>query len=160
MQPNREWYGKYIIVTDLASVGLFLAGVALLDDTSNLGGGLMLAGLGTYALGGPIVHFSHGQTGRGFASLGLRVGGSVFSAISGGLLGALASAGCDDGWCQLEGIAIGGIIGFTSGILAGSIVDNAVLAYKTAPPPASSWSVIPSYHPVTGQAGLSLRRTW
>ena len=33
-----------------------------------------LLGLSTYVLGGPIVHFAHGNAGKGFASLGLRVG--------------------------------------------------------------------------------------
>lgn len=160
LEPTRQWYGKNMIITDLTALGLFLGGAAMLGNSSDLGAGLMVLGAGTYALGGPIVHFSEGQVGRGFASLGLRVVGPVATGLTGAFIGAAASSGCGDDWCGLEGAAIGGLIGFTSAIIAAPIIDNVFFARKKVPPQALAWSVMPSYQPVTGQAGLTLRGNW
>ena len=68
----EKGYGGTMLAVDLSALSLtvlapFTAGVTL------------IGGVGVYALGGPIVHWSHGEVGRGFASLGLRVGVPIAS---------------------------------------------------------------------------------
>jgi hypothetical protein len=73
------WYGWQVLVTDAASVVPLAVGDA---------GWQWYAWLGTYELGGPLVHAAHGRGWRALGSLGLRVGAT---------LAAVGAAGkCDD----------------------------------------------------------------
>jgi hypothetical protein len=69
-KPKREWYGWQTLATDGAALMMVYAG-----SQSRRGGDsstYYYAALGTYTLGGPIVHFAHGNPGRGVGSLALR----------------------------------------------------------------------------------------
>lgn len=77
------WYGWQVLIADGVGLTLFLTA----DGERP---GQLWAALGTYALGGPIVHASHGQGLRALGSLGLRVAGAVGGAA------AFVSEGCHD----------------------------------------------------------------
>ncbi len=57
-----SWYGWQILIIDVATVATFAAD----DSGTRMGGGL------AYTLGGPVVHWAHGQQGAGWGSLALR----------------------------------------------------------------------------------------
>jgi hypothetical protein len=102
-----RWYGWQTLMCDGISV-----------VTSPL-----LIGLGGYVIAPPIVHWVHGNVGRGFADLGIRIGAPI--ALS--LLGYTAfhsSHGSDDGG------AAGAIGGFLLGMVGAIVIDATVLAYQ------------------------------
>jgi hypothetical protein len=68
---RREWYGGQTILADSLSVSTFVVG----SGTSSAA--LVSTGFLGYMLATPIVHWSHGHVGRGFASLGMRLGAVV-----------------------------------------------------------------------------------
>lgn len=119
--PERTWYGGYTLAVDGA---LLLAGTGLMV-ANQPGFGVALAA-GGLALGGPIVHWAHGEGNRGFLALGVNLG----CTLVGGLLGAGVglAAGSD-----LAGL-IFGVIGGGVGLLTGAVIDASVLAYQEAPP--------------------------
>jgi hypothetical protein len=157
---TKEWYGAPIVVADIAALGLMVGGIATYGQSPDLGGGLILTGLGAYVLGGPIVHFTETRVGQGFASLGVRVGLPLVAGIGGAFVGILANQGCEGEWCGLEGLVVGAAIGFGAGILAAPAIDHALLAYKPVKTRQLSLSVTPSYQPTTGQTGLTVKGTW
>lgn len=121
---TRRWYGGYVLAADGASLLVGLSGV--------LAPPMALVGFGGYLVGAPIVHWSRGHVGKGFASLGLRVG-----AITGGtVLGyALAEPRCKGdfaGLCAL--IYVVPLV--VTGMVAATTVDAAVLAREDVEPPA------------------------
>jgi hypothetical protein len=80
LPPSRDkehWYGGQIIGVVYGSGLLLAVGVA-----ASSGGIASLGGIG-YALGGPLVHFAHGEVGRGFGSIGIMVGCATAGAIVG-----------------------------------------------------------------------------
>ncbi len=113
---TTERYGYQIALADGAAIAAGLA-------TEN--GGAMI---GLYLAGGPIIHFSHGQVGRGFLSLGLRVGLPYLGAIVGAAVGESNCQGVDDEWfCGVGELLLGGALG----AVAASVIDWTVLAKKT-----------------------------
>ena len=143
-KPRRVWYGWQTLATDGAALALALAAGDTDDRHSTP---LALASLGTYALGGPIVHAANGSAGRMGLSLALRVGAPM-------LLGAggyyVFSAGADSrSWAP----AIAGVLGGMIGIAGAVAVDASVLARKEAPPAeAASLRITPSVAPTRGGA--------
>ncbi|MBW2525675.1 MAG: hypothetical protein JRI23_15940 [Deltaproteobacteria bacterium] len=85
------------------------------------------AGLRAHA--GMVVHFAHQHWGRGFASLGLVVGGAATGTVMGGVTGLVASRDCSGDMCALGGLAVGSLIGLGVGTATGTAIDVAVLAY-------------------------------
>jgi hypothetical protein len=160
---TKEWYGAPIVVTDIAALGLFFGGMTAADHGSNVGTGLMLAGVSVYLLGGPIVHISRHESGKGIASLGLRLvaplAGAFAGAIVGGVIGSQRSCGTNE-TCGLGGLAVGGALGLVSGGLVAMVVDDAAFAYRLTTPKALALTVTPVYQPATRQTGLALRGTW
>jgi hypothetical protein len=125
--PRKIWYGWQILAVDGGGQTLaVLLGVTLGNQD---GGAIGLGtGLATYALGGPIVHFAHGNVGKGFGSLALRVGLPPASAFTGA---AIERSNCSsEMFCGLTGAALGLVVGTVSAI----VLDTAVLAYKRVPP--------------------------
>ena len=157
----REWYGLPTLVIDVAALGVFVGGVLAADHHSDASGPLVLAGLGGYVVGGPIVHLTQHRVGMMFASLGLRVGaplaGMGFGAIVGGVY---YSSTCHTDGCGLVGMALGAAWGLLGGLLVGSVVDITALARKPVTARQLKLSVLPMYKPTTGQAGVALRGTW
>jgi hypothetical protein len=113
---QRSWYGWQILLLDGLGLGLSVAGI--LAQTPAIGG----TGLGIFLAGGPAVHFAHGNVATGFASLGLRAGGTMlFSFV--GLLFVLHDTLSDANWAIL----------LASGGAAVSAIDAGLLSYDTAP---------------------------
>jgi len=163
--PPREWYGAPIVLADLAALGLFLVGVVASDHGHDFGSALMGVGVGTYLLGGPVVHFTEHQQRKGFASLGLRAGalavGFGLGVIIGGVVGLEDKNGCPkETWCGMGDLLVGAAVGLGSGYLIGAVVDSAALAYKPATAKPLALSVTPVYQPATHQTGLALRGAW
>ncbi|WP_437683355.1 hypothetical protein [Sorangium sp. So ce131] len=123
LKGQRAWYGWQHIVV-LGGSGLLVPLTVVLDAPP-----LLLASFGGFALGGPIIHWGHGNIGKGFASLGINFGG----ALAGGALGAALASGAEVGR-HVEPVAVGFFFGGCAGLLAANIVDIAVLAYEEHKP--------------------------
>jgi hypothetical protein len=156
-----------MVAADVASLALVVGGIASGDHGSKVGSGLMLAGLGTYLIGGPTVHFVQHRTRTGFASLAVRGGAPLALGLTGAVAGAVIGSkmscggGGDHDDCGLVGLAVGFLVGFASGGLAAMVVDDAFLARRPAAPPRRfAVTMTPTYQPVTGQAGVALHATW
>jgi len=111
---KSRWYGWQTLLVDGAALGFASTG----SDLS----------VGIYALGGPVVHWAHGNTWRGVGSLVLRVGAPL-------ALGAAFGYGCEasgnsDGDMGCLGAEIGGAM---LGVVGAIVVDSAVLARDTVP---------------------------
>jgi hypothetical protein len=129
--PRRRWYGWQTLLVDGASIGLLVLGVAA-DDR----GAGRLGALG-YFFGAPIVHWSHGHVGKGFASLGLRVGSVlVLSVAAFGCYGGKSAA------CYLGLSVVPGVVA----------IDSASIAREDVPATESSYGIAP-YWSSDGQAG-------
>jgi hypothetical protein len=89
--PERplRWYGWQTLASDAASIGLIRTGFAVGDRSAGSDGSLTATsgfiGLGTagYLGGAPTVHAFHHNPGRSIASVGLRLGLPLVSAIVG-----------------------------------------------------------------------------
>jgi hypothetical protein len=109
---ESRWYGWQTLLADVAAVAAASAGGE--------------AGLGVYALGGPIVHWSHGNTGRGFGSLALRTGAPI-------VLGAAFVAGCDPDEDAEFGCLGAALAGVGLGMVTAIVLDASVLARDEVP---------------------------
>jgi len=116
------------LVLEAAALGMMVGGIAVWnagwqdkEQQSNVGGYLEFAGLGTYVLAPPVVHWAHGNVGKGFGSLGLMLG----APLAGGLTGLALAATSDDPWAGLAGLIYGALAGGAIAV----IVDSAALAY-------------------------------
>ena len=107
-EPRFEprWYGWQTLMVDGAAI-------LIASDVS----------VPIYVLGGPIVHWSHGNVGRGFGSLGLRVGAPL-------LLAAAFVGGCD-GNGDVGCLGLGALMGLLLGAGAAIAIDAAAIARDT-----------------------------
>lgn len=130
-QAQTNWYGWQILLADALSVGLVYAG------GTHDQGAVVVAGLGAYGLGGPVVHLGHGRDGLAVASIGLRGG----LPILGGVIGFFADT---SSLTRAAGIAIGVI----AGAATASALDISLLAREAVPvakqPAVSAFSVTPA----------------
>lgn len=110
-ETESHWYGWQTLLSD----GLAIAATPLAPPL----------GAGLYLLGAPIVHIVHLEGFNVLKSLGVR----VISPVVGGLLGIAASDGCDGFLCQLEGGAVGVLVG--AGIAV--VVDAALISWEKVP---------------------------
>lgn len=116
---EKHWYGWQTLFVDAVSIALaFGGGIADIEP-------LFWPGMVGLIFGSPIVHFSHGNAGVGFASMGVRVGLTLIVLMV-ALIAALDAFGSDssneDGLVAAEIIALGAAIG-------ASALDAAVFAY-------------------------------
>jgi hypothetical protein len=145
-RPRRRWYGWQTLTADASCFGLLLTAAAIDgpgsgDETDFL----VTAALAGYEFAPGIIHFAHGNTGRGFASFGLRLG----MPLAGAFLGAATSSGCDDYYCEAQGAGIGVLLG-----VAGAIaIDAAVFAYEDPRRRSSASRVAPL-------VAVSARQAW
>jgi hypothetical protein len=132
-EPARRWYGLPTLVIDVSAVTLLAAGATRSKDA--LGPLSMALGIGGYLVGGPIVHASHGNWGRGAASVLLRAGLPLATAIVGG-----GSCSQDSGRCAEELLQLAAIGAFSAVAL-----DLALLHWKPRkdPKPQGLGSVVP-----------------
>lgn len=139
--PERRFYGWQFLLLDAVALGLAAGAIPATDATE---GWLFASAFTLGAFSGPIVHWAHGHAGRGFGSLGIRVGvtgvmlliGLPIDAIratriSGGVLGGLSAS-----MRPLDGGAMG-VLG-TIGFLTATIVDAAALAFDNVSPAVQS----------------------
>lgn len=148
---KRVWYGWQTLLVYGASTVVGLAaglGGGIGDSDALFVTGFMVSGTGFF-LGGPIIHWAHGNTGKGFGALGLNLGVPV---AAGGLGVGLACAagGCGGHGDAGVGIALGLMIGGSVGLITSMIIDVTVLSYETKEPDASSiakrsprWTIVP-----------------
>jgi len=129
-RTETKWYGWQTLLVDgvTSTTGLLLIGSGNYE-LQDAGLGILVGG---YALGGPVVHWANGQVGKGFASLGLRVGAPLVAGLSGALVGAAFSGdSCGGRVCNDTGVAVGAVLGTVGGVIAALVIDTAVLARKT-----------------------------
>ncbi|MGZ3419971.1 MAG: hypothetical protein ACXVEF_27585 [Polyangiales bacterium] len=142
-ETETHWYGGQTLLTDGAALGLGLAAAKFQSDE------LAWLGLGTYVLGGPIVHATHGNWGRAAGSLALRVG----------LPATLMTIGCQLDDTKGDWGCIGAVIGgFVIGTISASIIDSTALAYERVP--KQSFTVAPTASVTKDSIGLGLAGTF
>lgn len=133
VQPQgATWYGWETLAVDFGSTTLIVAGFGGGTRGSDV---LGLAGLGTYALGPPIVHLARGNYGRSAISLGARLALPVIGFFIGAALGA-ASRSDDPSKPLAEGV-----LGAGFAMVAAVPIDACLLSWEApagaAPSPAA-----------------------
>lgn len=148
-QTRTVWYGWQTLLTDAAAISSAFIRPEI--------------GIGTYALGGPIVHWAHGNTGRGFVSLGVRV-------VPAGLATLALYSNCrqpannekpDEGISCAEGPITMGLIVIATAI----VIDAAVLAREEVPVEQTAISLgpvrmMPGFGTTGSQTTFSLSGTF
>ena len=110
-----RWYGWQTLIVD---------GVAIVVTPLE-----PAFGIGTYLLGGPVVHTANGRPLIGIGDLGLRAGAPFVVGIAGALIGAAINEG--NGWNSSE---FGGfVLGFFTGIVSAVVIDASLLARERVP---------------------------
>jgi Flp pilus assembly protein TadD len=118
------WYGWQTLALDLTSFVLLGAVVSRISSSD----GMILILPGTVlVLGAPVVHWAHGEVGRGFGSLGLRVG----LPLVGAGLGCAVDYGSRDFGC-IFGAAVGAALGMLSAVF----IDAGALASTSEKQPS------------------------
>lgn len=152
-EPSRSWYGYQTLATDgialtMGGLGLQAALAEGLNDnkaTSHATSRLLLVGGGlTYLFAAPTVHALHGHWGKAGGSFALR-GAPV-------ALGATLAAGGDG----MAGLGAGVIV---VGMLAAMVIDSAVIANESTPPPPKV-SVAPTFDPKNRAPGVAFAATF
>ncbi|HVU03841.1 MAG TPA: hypothetical protein VHE30_18910, partial [Polyangiaceae bacterium] len=84
---TRTWYGWQTLIADGVSAAALTAGEVSFSAQGSketaTPTALLLIGLSGATLGAPIVHWSHGRAGAGFASLGLRLSALTLIGLGG-----------------------------------------------------------------------------
>jgi hypothetical protein len=144
------WYGGPAIAADAAALALMTSG-AMADA-----GGAFWFGMAGFALGAPINHLAHGESGRALGSFGIR---ALAAGLAVGLpLEDILVNHCDGDVtpCRDAGttIAIG-----TTLLVAAMVLDDALLARAPEPSPRKAISLVPglAIAPGAGFASLSGR---
>jgi hypothetical protein len=127
-KPERRWYGWQTIATDGAAIALF-TGTAFAAAATDVPEGPLVTtgyslGLATYALGGPIVHFAHGNPWRGLGSFGIRVPVPLLAIAASYEIECSGSSGACGEYTALFGVGT---------MIAAMVVDAAVFAYDDVP---------------------------
>lgn len=126
-RQREVWYGWQTLLVDGAALGFTIGVAAVGSETTWAGPVALVGGTTLYALGGPTVHFAHGNIGKGFLSFGLRVGLPALGMLSGILL---EQPSCSGSWgCGL----IGGVVGLGIGGITAIVIDASVVAYDEVP---------------------------
>jgi hypothetical protein len=135
---NRTWYGWQTLIVDGVSAVFWVIGFAALSgdvEPRVLAMGIPFGTAG-FTLGGPIVHWANGNVGKGFMSFGINVGAFALTSV---LVGGVwcAAGGCSDEEGYLDGIGPG-LMGGGIGLVAATIVDLSVLAYRPRRTPSDA----------------------
>jgi hypothetical protein len=125
----RRWvdvrYSSQTLMLDGAAVAMFAFGMA--TEVQPLPG----LGILTYAFGPPIVHFSHGNVGKGFADIGIRIVSPFLFAVPGLMLAMAVTP--REGEDRRTAMDIGGYTGMALGAAFAMAVDALVLAKERVP---------------------------
>ncbi len=164
--PPDGWYGWQTLLVDGSSIAVTLAGAAWASAAPGNGTGpdvMLLHGAGGFALGGPIVHLSHGHPWRALGDLGLRLGAVVGGGILGLFIGGAAAGSCSnsDVGCLPQAVA-GGLVFAGLGVVTASAVDAAVFSYDRSPlpPPAPLFTLSPSFLMLKDGGAVGVRGTF
>lgn len=131
----QSWYGWQTLIADGTAALLGLVAVPLGPEYQPVAVTLGITAASTYLFAAPIVHFVHGNVGRGFGSLALRAA----LPIGFGVIGAKAESCVEGQWfCGLAGAVVGGAIG----VVSAAIIDGVLLAQETVP--ARSIDTVPN----------------
>jgi len=159
---ETSWYGWQTMASDGTAIALW-ATAAYLDDAKYTSGSFqtyktlsnvaVVAGLGIYALGAPLVHARRGHTDKFAGSLLVRLAMPAAGLLA-GWLGAAATCGPDieD---EVPCPVVGAVLGTAAGGLAAMIVDAAFIAREPVASDGGS-SVQPLIMPTNGGAAFSL----
>lgn len=119
-------YSSQTLLLDGVAVAMFVPGVtAKIDPLPGLG-------LLTYLLGPPIVHFTHGNVGKGFADAAIRTVAPFVFAMP-GLMAAAALTSNASPRAQSDALDAGGYTGLALGCAFAMVVDALVLAKERVP---------------------------
>ena len=131
--PAADWYGWQSLASDAGAAALFVT-AGLLSNAADHGAHDRAAaattfwlGLGTYALGGPIVHLAHKRPAAMGRSLAMR----LFLPLVGGITALPAArtlCRSDDGEDGLACLAGTFVVGAGLGSIAAAVLDAALLA--------------------------------
>jgi hypothetical protein len=141
---QRYWYGWQTLIVDGVAIVTGLAASVSLPLYYMTG---IPAGTGGLVFGGPIVHWAHGNVGKGFGALGIitataLIGGGVGVGVGCAVKVFESCTGEDAGLSRL----IGFMIGLPFGAAIGAAIDVSVLAYGTrevAAPPGRIGTLLP-----------------
>jgi hypothetical protein len=142
---TRHWYGWQTLLVDGAALGFIAAGLSK--------GEYVLFGVGTYLVGPPIVHATHGRADAAFGSFGVRLLLPPTAALLFGFgLGAAACPRESSGDCT----GSMALAGFVSAMAVATTLDAALFAIAKEQPSSASLTVVPvgAQH---GTAGAELR---
>jgi hypothetical protein len=164
-QRRSRWYGWETLLVDGAVMTIGMLPLLTKDEPRRTA--LGIGWYGTYVLGTPIVHWSRGHVGKGFGSLGMRVGGP----LAGGLVGVGLAWLSGAKFGSFDSPGTGDLIvqsGVVLGMIAPIVIDAAFLAREEVPVrdrvarPAVRKGVEVSGGPVLlrGGGGLSLAGTF
>jgi hypothetical protein len=149
----RLWYGWQTLSLDGAALAVGLAAASVHDDHAALGVTLVAAGLSSYSLSAPVVHWLHERPGAAGVSLALRIGLPLMSV---GILSGSSAARCpgtgardDERYCERMERTL--VIAGSLSLLAASLVDAATLGWESRPPRAAA---SPALMPVLAWDGL------
>jgi hypothetical protein len=129
------WYGYQILIPTIAFDMLAVVGLSLPRDVptdfpqSNGARALVWTGAFGRTASGPIVHWAHGNIGKGFASLGVE---SIWMASAGiGFVGSIFVCGLDSSICHYRAISAFALLGG----IAGTVIDTTKFAVNRGPAP-------------------------
>lgn len=137
---EKVWYGYQTLIPDAITIPAFFGGV--LSKT----GGITAGGYLGFILVTPVIHMVHGNVGKGFGSMGIRLGGPPIAALFGAFAGIIINNDSNHiGDAAETGALVGAGIG--AGICA--VVDAFGFAYEKQlideSPPASARSTKPAF---------------
>jgi len=150
---RKVWYSNYIYAVDGISLSLLILGAALSDSQSDTGENLGKLGVAGYLLAAPIVHWTQGEVGSGFASFGLRMG-----LPTGGLLLGAATCIAADYRNNDRCVALVAL-GALAGIITAPLVDAKVFAYKEVTE-KTGLRLAPVFNVTPRQASLGFGGSW
>jgi hypothetical protein len=132
--PREQWYGWQTLAVDGVAAAMATTALALKTGAATDFWGL---GIGTYALGAPIIHVVHGRPWVGLGDLGLRLGVPFVGMFIGSQFDHHMTC-VDNTDCTLSdtGMIAGGLIGAS----AISVIDAAALTYETPEAPKSHYA--------------------
>jgi hypothetical protein len=165
---RRNWYGYQTLLIDAGALILLVSAIA--PANSNNGGlesALIDLSATTYIVGGPVVHLLHGRYAMSGIDLAVRAGAPLVLGVLGAAIGAAAGGSSNNSnggfFSPAEtGAIVGGVLGFSGGIVGAIVVDASVLAVDKTPlsKPTSSFRWMPRIAPIRGGANVGIGGTF
>jgi hypothetical protein len=131
-----SWYGWQTLTSDGSAIALgVLAYGADKAGGTSITNVFWAASVATFFVGAPVIHWTHGHVGKGFGSLGLRVGLPLGAFLAGALIGTAACGESDDSYVPCP-VGVGALAAL-AGLVAAPMFDAAILAREPVTPPAA-----------------------